>query len=113
MTRSKTRHRFHFRKLSLTRQQIVVKRHLREGDVYVHADIHGAASCVIKNPTRAKGEILCSLISFWGHFLLRNSPKDFVRGRKFLRLLQQRVERKDCDQRVVGALESGARAHTS
>eukprot|EP00300_Choanocystis_sp_HF-7_P019273 c20289_g1_i1.p1 GENE.c20289_g1_i1~~c20289_g1_i1.p1 ORF type:complete len:577 (+),score=172.14 c20289_g1_i1:1333-3063(+) len=34
--------------------ELVVKRHLREGDAYVHADIHGAASCVIKNPDRTK-----------------------------------------------------------
>jgi predicted ribosome quality control (RQC) complex YloA/Tae2 family protein len=29
----------------------VVKRHLKEGDVYVHADLHGAASVVVKHPT--------------------------------------------------------------
>lgn len=28
----------------------VVKRHLKEGDVYVHADLHGAASVVVKHP---------------------------------------------------------------
>eukprot|EP00898_Chlorokybus_atmophyticus_P002379 jgi/Chlat1/3141/Chrsp21S03365 len=27
----------------------LVKRYLRKGDVYVHADIHGASSCIIKN----------------------------------------------------------------
>ncbi|XP_008309314.1 ribosome quality control complex subunit NEMF [Cynoglossus semilaevis] len=31
--------------------EIIVKRYLRAGDVYVHADLHGATSCVIKNPT--------------------------------------------------------------
>ncbi|KAG0710660.1 Nuclear export mediator factor Nemf [Chionoecetes opilio] len=31
--------------------ELVVKRHLRPGDVYVHADMHGAASVVIKNPS--------------------------------------------------------------
>eukprot|EP00118_Oscarella_pearsei_P019202 m.202712 g.202712 ORF g.202712 m.202712 type:complete len:817 (+) comp39615_c0_seq24:917-3367(+) len=31
--------------------EIIVKRHLRAGDVYVHADLHGATSCVVKNPT--------------------------------------------------------------
>lgn len=30
--------------------ELLVKRHLRPGDVYVHADMHGAASVVIKNP---------------------------------------------------------------
>ena len=29
---------------------LVVKRHLKEGDVYVHADVHGAASVVVKHP---------------------------------------------------------------
>ena len=29
---------------------LVVKRHLKEGDIYVHADLHGAASVVVKHP---------------------------------------------------------------
>ncbi|XP_043088326.1 nuclear export mediator factor NEMF-like isoform X2 [Puntigrus tetrazona] len=29
--------------------EMIVKRYLRAGDVYVHADLHGATSCVIKN----------------------------------------------------------------
>lgn len=29
--------------------EVVVKRHLEPNDVYVHADLHGAASCVVKN----------------------------------------------------------------
>ncbi|KAG0045096.1 hypothetical protein BGZ83_009655 [Gryganskiella cystojenkinii] len=31
--------------------EMIVKRYLRKGDVYVHADIHGAATVVIKNPS--------------------------------------------------------------
>ncbi|KAM6202057.1 ribosome quality control complex subunit NEMF [Rhynchocyon petersi] len=31
--------------------EIIVKRYLASGDIYVHADLHGATSCVIKNPT--------------------------------------------------------------
>uniref|UniRef100_A0A8C3GIF6 Ribosome quality control complex subunit NEMF n=1 Tax=Cairina moschata TaxID=8855 RepID=A0A8C3GIF6_CAIMO len=31
--------------------EIIVKRYLKPGDIYVHADLHGATSCVIKNPT--------------------------------------------------------------
>ncbi|KAK3587746.1 hypothetical protein CHS0354_042701 [Potamilus streckersoni] len=31
--------------------EIIVKKHLRPGDLYVHADLHGASSCIIKNPT--------------------------------------------------------------
>ncbi|CAG5114692.1 unnamed protein product, partial [Candidula unifasciata] len=30
--------------------ELIVKRYLRPGDLYVHADLHGASSCVIKNP---------------------------------------------------------------
>ena len=30
--------------------EMVVKRHLDQHDVYVHGDLHGAASCVVKNP---------------------------------------------------------------
>lgn len=29
--------------------ELIVKRHFRKGDLYVHADIHGAATCIIKN----------------------------------------------------------------
>ena len=29
--------------------ELIVKKHLRPGDVYIHADIHGASSCVVKN----------------------------------------------------------------
>ncbi len=32
--------------------ELLVKRYLRPGDVYVHADLHGASSVVIKNPTQ-------------------------------------------------------------
>ncbi|XP_007565565.1 ribosome quality control complex subunit NEMF isoform X1 [Poecilia formosa] len=31
--------------------EMIVKRYLRSGDIYVHADLHGATSCVIKNPS--------------------------------------------------------------
>ncbi|KAK3092818.1 hypothetical protein FSP39_007530 [Pinctada imbricata] len=31
--------------------ELIVKKYLRPGDLYVHADLHGASSCVIKNPT--------------------------------------------------------------
>ncbi|GFR49968.1 hypothetical protein Agub_g12107, partial [Astrephomene gubernaculifera] len=30
--------------------ELLVKRHLRRGDVYVHAELHGASSTIIKNP---------------------------------------------------------------
>ncbi|WAR18853.1 NEMF-like protein [Mya arenaria] len=31
--------------------ELIVKRYLKQGDVYVHADLHGASSCIIKNHT--------------------------------------------------------------
>ncbi|GLV42259.1 Caliban [Carabus blaptoides fortunei] len=31
--------------------ELIVKRYMRANDVYVHADIHGASSVVVKNPT--------------------------------------------------------------
>nr|XP_020667671.1 nuclear export mediator factor NEMF [Pogona vitticeps] len=31
--------------------EMIVKRYMKAGDLYVHADIHGATSCIIKNPT--------------------------------------------------------------
>jgi len=27
----------------------LVKRYMRNGDIYVHADLHGAASCIVRN----------------------------------------------------------------
>ncbi|XP_039250182.2 ribosome quality control complex subunit NEMF-like [Styela clava] len=33
--------------------EILVKRYLTGNDLYVHADLHGATSCIIKNPTSA------------------------------------------------------------
>lgn len=32
--------------------ELLVKRYLRKGDVYVHADIHGASSCVVRAKSR-------------------------------------------------------------
>lgn len=31
--------------------ELIVKRYLRPTDVYVHADVHGASSIIIKNPS--------------------------------------------------------------
>ena len=28
--------------------EALVKRYLRQGDIYVHADLHGAASCIVR-----------------------------------------------------------------
>jgi len=34
----------------MQQNEILFKRYLKKGDIYVHADIHGAATCIIKNP---------------------------------------------------------------
>lgn len=31
--------------------ELIVKRYMQKDDIYVHAEMHGSASCVIKNPT--------------------------------------------------------------
>ncbi|CAI5735624.1 unnamed protein product [Peronospora destructor] len=36
--------------------ELLVKRYLRKGDVYVHADLHGAATCIVRNHAVAKDE---------------------------------------------------------
>ncbi|XP_014674957.1 PREDICTED: nuclear export mediator factor NEMF-like [Priapulus caudatus] len=33
--------------------EIIVKKYLRPGDIYVHADLHGASSVIVKNPSGA------------------------------------------------------------
>ncbi|KAJ2146311.1 hypothetical protein IW136_000616 [Coemansia sp. RSA 678] len=40
----------------MQQNELLVKRHLRPGDAYVHADIHGAASVIIKNKLAAAPE---------------------------------------------------------
>ncbi|KJE93248.1 serologically defined colon cancer antigen 1 [Capsaspora owczarzaki ATCC 30864] len=35
----------------MQQNELLVKRHLRNGDAYVHADLHGASSVIVKNPT--------------------------------------------------------------
>lgn len=35
----------------MMQNEIIVKRYMGPGDVYVHADIHGASSVIIKNPS--------------------------------------------------------------
>ena len=34
----------------MQQNELIVKRYMRPGDIYVHADLHGASSVVIKNP---------------------------------------------------------------
>lgn len=35
--------------------ELLVKRYLRKGDVYVHADLHGAATCIVRNRAAVAG----------------------------------------------------------
>ncbi|RGB38792.1 fibronectin-binding protein A N-terminus-domain-containing protein [Rhizophagus diaphanus] len=38
----------------MQQNELLVKRYLRKGDVYVHAELHGAASVIIKNPNEGQ-----------------------------------------------------------
>ncbi|GBB97847.1 hypothetical protein RclHR1_03090005 [Rhizophagus clarus] len=38
----------------MAQNELLVKRYLRKGDVYVHAELHGAASVIIKNPNESQ-----------------------------------------------------------
>ncbi|KAL8873646.1 MAG: hypothetical protein Q9174_000924 [Haloplaca sp. 1 TL-2023] len=54
--------------------EILYKRHLKNGDAYVHADIHGAASVIIKNkPGRRHDAIPPSTLSQAGTFTVATS----------------------------------------
>jgi hypothetical protein len=33
----------------MQQNELLVKRYMRRGDIYVHADVHGAATCIVKN----------------------------------------------------------------
>lgn len=35
----------------MMQNELLVKRYMKSGDLYVHADIHGASSVIIKNPS--------------------------------------------------------------
>ena len=35
----------------MQQNEIVVKKYLKQGDIYVHADLSGASSVIIKNPS--------------------------------------------------------------
>ena len=37
--------------------EALVKRFLRDGDAYLHADIHGAPTCIVRNPSQGKRPI--------------------------------------------------------
>ncbi|KAJ2626426.1 hypothetical protein GGF44_005039, partial [Coemansia sp. RSA 1694] len=41
----------------MQQNELLVKRHLRAGDTYVHADIHGAASVIVKNKPASAAEM--------------------------------------------------------
>ncbi|KAL7689015.1 putative NFACT, RNA-binding domain-containing protein [Plasmopara halstedii] len=37
--------------------ELLVKRYLRNGDIFVHADLHGAATCIVRNHVTAKNKL--------------------------------------------------------
>ena len=47
--------------------ELIVKKHLRQGDIYIHADIHGASSCVVKNHLGAETPISPVTLTEAGH----------------------------------------------
>ncbi|KAF0296435.1 Nuclear export mediator factor Nemf [Amphibalanus amphitrite] len=51
--------------------EILVRRYLKPGDIYVHGDLHGAASLVVKNPTGA--EVPPKTLNEAGSFAVCNS----------------------------------------
>ncbi|KAJ2850887.1 hypothetical protein IWW36_001513 [Coemansia brasiliensis] len=55
----------------MQQNELLVKRHLRPGDAYVHADIHGAASVIVKNKMSAAPEST----SLTDKVLAENKPK--------------------------------------
>jgi hypothetical protein len=34
-----------------------VKKYMRPQDIYVHAELHGAASCIVRNPSNRPGDV--------------------------------------------------------
>ena len=47
--------------------ELLVKKYLKKGDIYVHADIHGATSVIVKNPSAlpVSNFVLFSCTSHW------------------------------------------------
>ena len=52
---------------------MLVRRHLCENDIYVHADVDGATSCVIKVPPTWRGEVPPLTLLQAGTFVLARS----------------------------------------
>lgn len=54
--------------------EILYRRHLRKGDIYVHADLHGAATVIIKNnPSTPEAPLPPSTLSQAGHLAVCTS----------------------------------------
>ncbi len=58
--------------------ELLVKRYLRPGDLYVHADLHGAATTILRNADpnrpseldgRAEPCLLCGCMEYLEHYL--------------------------------------------
>ena len=56
----------------MQQNELLVKRYLRVGDAYVHADVHGAASCIVRNLDH-RLPIAPLTLEEAGHFCMCNS----------------------------------------
>ena len=54
----------------------LVKRYMSKGDIYVHADLHGASSCILKNPDPEKAVTPVSLAQAGTFCVCRSSAWD-------------------------------------
>ena len=58
--------------------ELLVKRYLKPGDAYVHADLHGAASCIVKNPSKAREPLPSATLAQAGAMTVCRSAAWFV-----------------------------------
>jgi hypothetical protein len=87
------------------RSQMLYKRYMQQNDIYVHADLSGASTCIIKNPTDDRKSPSCShVITDQSHCSCTSAHTE--RGRQSFRVLQQGVELEDIDLCVLGQVQS-------
>ena len=55
---------------NIDQNELIVKKYLTKNDIYVHSDVYGSASCVIKNSI---GDVPPSTIEQAGRFVICNS----------------------------------------
>ena len=92
--------------------QMLVKRYLRKGDVYVHADLHGAPSVIVKNktgglsPSFSHTHVLSLSLSFFLFFSLSYSCSCSRQKGRSLRPLCCRRARSVCAIHPLGMRRS-------